>query len=160
MSRTITNYHSQFFSPEESTELYNKLKSRLVWQDGVYSSKARCITRKAHAIDTIPESIEEAEIHSFVARALDTIGAHKGISGIYVNYYRNGNDWAPAHSHPGHRQLVISLGATRQLRIGKKIYEMSNGDVITFGSGIHEIIRDPSITEGRISIAVFIPNDV
>ena len=158
MPRTTTTHRSQFFTAEESTELYNKLKSRLVWQDGIYSSKARCITRKAHAMDAIPESIEEAEIHSFIARAFTAIGINKGITGIYVNYYRNGNDWAPAHSHPGHTQLIISLGAERQLKVGKKTYSMKNGDIVTFGSSIHEVIRDPTITEGRISIAVFIPN--
>ena len=158
MKRTVTSYHPQFFTQEESTDLYNKLKSRLLWKDGIYSSKAKCTTRKAHTMDAIPETIEEAEIHSFIARAFTSVGIDKGISGIYVNYYRNGNDWAPAHSHPGHTQLVISLGAERELKVGKKTYSMSNGDIIIFGSSIHEVVRDSTITEGRISIAVFIPN--
>lgn len=41
---------------------------------------------------------------------------------------------------------------------------MNNGDVIVFGGSVHGVEQDLSITEGRISIAVFtqlidVPND-
>lgn len=93
--------------------------------------------------------------HSAIARVVSAIKMSNIIDGIYLNYYRDGNDWAPSHSHPGETQLIISLGATRSLKIGTKTYEIGNGDVIVFGSSSHSIIQDPSITEGRISIATF-----
>jgi hypothetical protein len=77
------------------------------------------------------------------------------ILGVYINYYRDGNDWTPNHSHPKQVQLIISLGATRTLTIGKKDYLMESGDVAIFGSSIHGIRKEPEVKEGRISIATF-----
>lgn len=75
--------------------------------------------------------------------------------GIYVNYYRDGNDFLPQHSHPDTIQLVISLGATRDLKVTSKTYSLQNGDCITFGVATYGIAKQPTVTEGRISIACF-----
>jgi len=34
------------------------------------------------------------------------------LHGIYLNYYQNGRDWTPNHSHKDMRQVIISLGAS------------------------------------------------
>ena len=77
------------------------------------------------------------------------------ISHIYVNYYKDGNMWTPNHSHKGTHQIVISLGATRQLKVGKKTFDMSSGSAIIFGGSIHGVPKQPDVKEGRISIATF-----
>ena len=41
------------------------------------------------------------------------------------------------------------------LKIGTKNYNMSSGDVIIFGSSNHGVPIEEEVTEGRISIAVF-----
>jgi len=41
--------------------------------------------------------------------------------------------------------------------VGKKNYTLSNGDMCVFGSSVHGVPKDSS-TQGRISIALFIPN--
>src|SRR6185437_2683573 len=55
----------------------------------------------------------------------------------------------------GQIQCVISLGTTRILKVGKKNYQMGNGDIIFFGSSSHGVLKEPGITTGRISIATF-----
>ena len=79
-----------------------------------------------------------------------------GYYGIYLNYYRDGNDFCPNHSHKDTKQLVLSFGTVRPLTVGKKDYNLKSGDGILFGSSIHGIPQDSDITNGRISIAIFI----
>lgn len=62
--------------------------------------------------------------------------------------------YTPNHTHPGTTQLIISLGCTRILNIGKKSYQMNSGDACIFGSSVHGVPKDDS-KDGRISIAVF-----
>lgn len=92
-----------------------------------------------------------------IIKVLSTINnTQSQIYGIYLNYYRNGEDWTPNHSHPGMKQIVISLGADRILTMASNRYNMSNGDVIVFGSSIHGVPKDPNCKTGRISIAMFL----
>jgi len=99
----------------------------------------------------------DAVIDNCIIESLAKMGVtSSGVYGIYLNYYRNGEDWTPNHSHPGMKQVVISLGATRLLTMGKSSYAMNNGDAIVFGSGIHGVPKDPTCTTGRISIALFL----
>jgi len=78
---------------------------------------------------------------------------------MYVNYYENGKMYTPMHTHKGTKQLVLSLGESRDLIIGKKTFTMKNGDAIIFGSSPHGVpVSDTK--KGRISIATFmIPSD-
>lgn len=82
-------------------------------------------------------------------------GPRYGILGVYLNNYENGLMYTPMHKHADTIQLVISLGATRTLKVGTKEYRMKNGDAVVFGSSIHGVPQEPSVTEGRISIATF-----
>lgn len=77
------------------------------------------------------------------------------ITGIYLNYYENETMWTPNHSHKGSHQLVISLGDSRILQVGKKEYDMINGSAIMFGSTIHGVPKMSMFKNGRISIATF-----
>ena len=78
------------------------------------------------------------------------------IDNIYLNWYKDGTMWSPNHNHQGVHSLVISLGATRNFVLGKKIIEVKNGDAVFFGSAIHGVPKQAEVTEGRISIAVFL----
>ena len=115
------------------------------------------VSRKAYHTDLYGEMNEIDEfIRDLVFTTLEQIKTGEyNVLGSYVNYYRDGTDFAPSHNHPKQVQLVISLGATRKLIVCKKQYEMSSGDVIVFGSSQHEVPLEPEITEGRISIATF-----
>lgn len=152
---TRTKYVKNVLDNLEATELYNDLLNTIEWRDGV-KSKKEGFTRLAYTI-SIEELVEKRKhvlevIYRSIA-ALNLDGAK--IYNIYLNYYRNGNDFTPNHSHKNSKQIIISLGATRTLKVGSKDYKMNNGDVIIFGSSIHGVPKEPEITEGRISIAVF-----
>ncbi len=151
-----TQYFSELISNETSKTIYEYLQNNLEWQDGIYSRKYKRMSRKAYLVkeDDIDKFIEDIVID--VLSKINNGDNQYALFGTYINYYRNGNDFLPSHSHPNTLQLVISLGSTRTLYVGKKEYKMKSGDVILFGSSSHNIPMEPEITEGRISIATFI----
>jgi hypothetical protein len=151
---TRTKHYSSVIEASDAKAIYLQLKKGIPWKDGIYSARARRVSRKAHMMEG-NGSEEETLIEELVASVMSALELDYNILGIYVNYYRDGNDWAPSHAHAGCVQLVISLGTTRVLKVGTKAYNMASGDVILFGGSTHELLRDPSIKRGRISIATF-----
>ena len=135
---------------ELARRLFLFLKFNMEWEDGPRSRKG--YTRKAKPLNI--GDIEEVDI--VIMDSLTKVSKISyEIHGIYLNYYEDGNMWTPNHSHPGTHQLVVSLGATRTLTVGKKKYQMDNGDTVLFGSAIHGVPKDESVKHGRISIATF-----
>ena len=145
------------FDESTSNSIYEFLKNNVEWQDGIYSRRYKKITRSAY-MEGNDVDIDDY-LQSLVDFALLKINSEnkKYISfGMYVNYYKNGNDFLPSHSHPNTIQLVLSFGTTRKLKVNSKYYDMTNGDCIMFGSGFHSIDTDPDVVDGRISIATFL----
>ena len=134
---------------DTATNLYEYLLNVIEWEDGVKSRSG--FTRKAKALNVGDDEC----IDSVIATVLPKFNKGYIVMGIYLNYYADGTHYTPNHSHKGTHQLVISLGATRILTIGKKEYYMNNGDAILFGTSIHGVPKDETVTEGRISIATF-----
>lgn len=136
---------------ELADSLYLFLKHNIVWEDGVKSKQG--FTRKAKALNfgDIPE------IDDVIITVLNKITTTNYlIDGIYLNFYENETMWTPNHSHRGTHQLVISLGDSRILQVGKKDYEMTNGSSIIFGSSQHGIKKSDIPKNGRISLATFL----
>jgi len=138
----------------EAMTLYYTLESEISWEESIrsriggYTREGKIITRH-DPYYTI--------LCSYVTKCLELYSQDSlELVGIYLNYYKDGQTWCPNHIHKGTTQLIISLGAKRVLRVGKKDYTMENGDTILFGSSIHGIQKDPDIKEGRISIAAFL----
>lgn len=151
-SRTKTTHLRGVLTEEAATLLYHQLKDALPWRDGI-RSRRHGFTRKACALD--PEHLPSNILDALRVAAHAAGETHAFIRGVYVNYYEDGTHWTPNHSHPGSVQWILSLGATRTLIVGKKHLAMANGDLAVFGAGIHGVPREPEITAGRISIAVF-----
>jgi len=151
---TKTNHIKNCIDKDESFASFLHLSENINWIDGI-PSRVHGFTRKA-----CPLSFGDNEIvDKLIIHALEKINIQQNsyrVYGIYLNYYRDGNDFTPSHSHQNTDQVVISLGATRELIIGKKSYKMESGDVIMFGSAVHGIPKDLNCTNGRISIAMFI----
>lgn len=149
--RVKTQYYPGIMENDMARALYYYLEENIEWEDGVLSKKG--FTRKAK-----PMNIGmDVTLDKVIIDTLEKMGiVDGGVHGIYLNYYRDGNDWTPNHTHPGMKQVVISLGVTRTLTMGKGCYNMTNGDAIIFGSAIHGVPKDPNCTEGRISIALFL----
>lgn len=150
-TRTLTKYHPQLLSEDYAQSLFLYFQDNITWDDGIKSKDG--FTRKAKAMTIGMDRALDTVILDVINKLNIDSAA---IYGIYLNYYRNGNDYTPNHSHPGMRQVVISLGTTRTLSLGKNMYNMNNGDVIIFGSSIHGVPKDNNCINGRISIALFL----
>lgn len=143
--------HPKLIAKDLADEYYRILRNTIEWDEGVRSRYGP--TRKAKSLFPGAHPLVDAII-SFVLKKLNI--KFIAMMGIYLNYYRDGNDYTPRHRHPGTRQLVISLGAPRCLTVDSDNHILSSGDVIIFGPQLHGIAKDPSCQEGRISIAVFV----
>ncbi|AYV86144.1 MAG: hypothetical protein Solumvirus1_19 [Solumvirus sp.] len=160
MAPIRTKVYPGFFSSKESTELYEHLKKTYTenakkgvepcWSEGVKSKKGH--TRLACS----QQLGYDIKVTNFINRASTHVNkSNIQHLGVYINYYQDGNDYTPNHSHPKQFQIVISLGATRTLNVGKKSYKLNNGDFIIFGSSVHGVPKEPEVKDGRISIATF-----
>jgi len=149
--RVVTKLYPKVFSDEEAREMYLYLKNNLKWEEGVTTRQGRH-TRKA-----CPYDEEDELISTWISRAFSvvTLPGDPKYLGAYINYYQDGTDYTPSHTHPKQIQLVISLGATRTLIVGKKKYSMHSGDVAVFGASAHSVPKEPKVKRGRISIATF-----
>ena len=153
-----TQYFPQLLTQEESTNLYQYLVKTIKWEKGIYSHKAGKYTRMAKAL-----SLNDNDLVKWaVTESLQRMGlSDYVIFGVYLNYYRDGDDYTPQHKHDNTTQLVISLNepdGDRELTIGKTKYHLNNGDAIIFGGSIHGVPKQPN-RKGRISIATFMKHE-
>ena len=159
--KTKTQIYKQIIDEETATSVFDFLLNNGQWEDGIYSKRLKRVTRKAYSPDlNNMDSTVDLMIMDLLIQCFNKLNLTEKylISDIYVNYYRNGQDSAPSHSHPGQTQLVLSLGTTRTLIVGNKHYNVENGDVIIFGSSTHQVPQELHITTPRISIATFMVN--
>lgn len=144
---------------EESvaTYLYDYLKRTVQWSEGIKGKHGT--TRKGYVVEQKLNNPIFLELQPYIETVLEQhFTTNYDILGVYLNYYENGRMYTPTHSHPGSDQLVISLGCSRILKVGKKEYTMENGDAIIFGSSSHSVPKSDT-SYGRISIATFmVPN--
>ncbi|CAK7994533.1 Hypothetical protein POVR1_LOCUS57 [uncultured virus] len=150
MSRTKTQHYKSLVDPVKATALYNHLATSIRWEEGVRSKNG--FTRLAKAVNLN----DDPRVDEMIVEVLVKLGYNGYLGGIYLNYYKDGQHYTPNHSHKGTQQIIISLGATRTLTIGKTDYAMANGDVAIFGSSVHGIKKEPLVADGRISIALFV----
>jgi hypothetical protein len=155
MSRITTEYFTGLLKTDVCTKLFEHLRDTIKWEEGIKSKKGH--TRMAKNID-LYDNFVVLDVVLQTLNAMKTVSKNNlsnlVILGCYLNYYRNGNDWTPNHSHKGSVQIIISLGGERNLIIGKKTYPMKNGNVAIFGSAVHGISKTEK-ADPRISIALF-----
>lgn len=145
-----TRYYESLIDGTLSIIMYDYLKDNMRWTEGITSKQGH--TRMA-CMMTLGDDPNLDEFLKGIFERIDMPSmTHLG---LYINYYLDGNDFVPSHSHKGQCQIIVSLGVTRTLIVGKGSYKMSNGDVIVFGSATHSIPKEPEVKGGRISIVVF-----
>ena len=149
-----TQFFPQVFTKEEAKNIYQYIHDEIKWEKGIYSQHSKQTTRLAKSLSfedndlikwAVVEAIKRMKIVNFI------------IYGLYLNYYRDGNDFAPSHSHKDTTQLILSFnedGGDRTLKIASKSYPLNNGDCIIFGSSQHGVPKETN-KKGRISIAIF-----
>ena len=152
-----TQHYPGAFDTETADFAYEYLVNTIEWEDGVRSRRTG-FTRKAKAIGFNSDEVVQNLILGVLQMIQDPANREEksfGIGGIYLNWYRDGNDYTPSHSHET-CQLIISLGSTRTLRVGNRDIPSGHGDVIVFGRSLHGVPKEPDVSDGRISIAVFL----
>lgn len=171
MSRIMTKHYSSLLDSKQCDIWYTTLRDSIKWQESIKSKKGFTGTCDQKIMDAVKKRKgltrlacpfnfgENKIIDNILIQTCEKLKIDiNSIYGIYVNYYKNGIMWTPSHSHPNSKQLIISLGTTRTLKVGTRNYEMNNGDAIIFGSSQHQV--PPSDSEkGRISIACFIAKE-
>jgi hypothetical protein len=156
-----TCFFEQLISPEAALKLYELLQNRITWGEGIISK------RSGHTRHAVAMSIQDTygliknapfgdKVWTAIKTVIDENSIRTSCQDVYINYYKTGEEWTPNHTHKGTSQFVLSLGQTRTLVIGKKKFVMSSGDAALFGSSMHGVPKDPSVNEGRISIAFFL----
>ena len=156
MARIRTKHYPGLVDKDVASEIYQYLLKNIPWRESV-KSKGRH-TRNGCAL-----AFPEKDSEDLVSQLVTTVMENKKLDlpenvqhlGVYLNHYKDGNEFSPSHNHPKQVQVIISLGATRTLIVGKKEYKLKSGDVIVFGSSMHSVPKDPDVKEGRISIATF-----
>ena len=148
--RTKTQHYAALIDSSRATSIYSHLKDSVSWEEGVRSKSG--FTRLAKAMQLGDDQI----IDELIVDVMNQIRYEGVLLGIYLNYYKDGTHYTPNHSHPGTQQIIISLGTTRTLTVGKTKYSMANGDVAIFGGSIHGVPKEPAVTQGRISVALFV----
>lgn len=153
-----TTVYRGLIDEKESKEMYKYIKKSVKWKNEI-KSRGKNDTRKscAYPFPTYNPENEDSTISQFIISVFCKLKLPDNLEhlGVYLNYYKNGNDFTPSHSHQGQLQVVISLGATRKLIISKKEYYLKSGDVIVFGSSVHSVPKESDVKRGRISIATF-----
>ena len=154
MSRTVTEHFPGLLQQDAATALFEHLRHN-TREEGVRSREGH--TRLAKAVD-LGKDVILMNIVQEVLAAMDKVSKNKmdalAVYGCYLNYYRDGADWTPQHSHKGTTQIIISLGGPRTLTVGTKELVMDNGDVAIFGGSVHGVPRVDK-ADPRISIALF-----
>jgi len=153
--RIKTELYKNILDSDVAQTIYDYCLNTFRWEHDI-KTRSGATTRKGQCLFLNDDDI----IKEVILLSLSLIGFKSGSLGqIYINYYRDGKDYTPLHRHNNQLQLVISLGATRTLKVGNKDYILENGDIIKFGSAAHTIPKDSNCTDGRISIALFMSKD-
>jgi len=73
---------------------------------------------------------------------------------LILNYYANGRSTIGSHQHD-FWSAILTFGASRVMLVDNRPVVLHDGDLIVLGTQKHGIPKQPSINQGRVSVAVF-----
>merc|ERR1719245_2009605 len=73
---------------------------------------------------------------------------------ILANYYASGHSTIGSHQHD-FWSAILSFGASRVMLVENKPVVLHDGDLIVLGTQRHAIPKQPSVKQGRVSVAIF-----
>jgi alkylated DNA repair dioxygenase AlkB len=157
------SYHPNCLPDDYCKTLYEDLTKSIPWRKMTWG-RGRELPRMIFHYDN-----NHSEINKLIKLIEDTFVCE--VSGVFMNYYRDGKDYTPEHrdEYDGDDVYTLSLGASRKFYFistqentkGEKLnYTLNNGDLIYFGANInrnykHSLPKQVSVKEGRISIVFF-----
>src|SRR3989344_1693554 len=136
---SLLMYQARALDDSLASELYQRLLAMAPWKrtDEIRSRRTG-FTRKARKL-AVGEPLF-MELIPYVESVLGVLDRPYIILGLYLNWYENSQSYTPSHNHDTD-QLVISLGATRVLRVGSRDFSMEHGDAVLFGTQPHSVPR-------------------
>lgn len=94
--------------PEVADCYFELLKNEIPWRQGIYNQTILSPSL-IHRVEDNTNLINNA-ILELIDNCLERLSLNGFIHDVYLEYYRNGQDWAPFHHHCGEDEIVISLG--------------------------------------------------
>jgi alkylated DNA repair dioxygenase AlkB len=145
------------FIENDNLQIYNSIYNKTKWNKINYFK--RSVSHYDGNID---------EINNIIIKIQETFG--KNVISAFLNYYENGNDYAPYHSdNYGCDACLVSFGTSRILRYKEnstKIntdFILNEGDLLFIPDEInnnykHSLLKRTKINSPRISILFFLHN--
>lgn len=140
---------------QNDKKLFDTLKKNIAWQQMNYFKRHVCMYQG-----------DNEEINRLIIQVQSNF--NKIVVGAFLNYYENGNEYAPYHADKYNCDTVlVSLGETRILRYKHNItkentdFILNSGDLLFIPDEInnnykHSLLKRVKINEPRISILFFL----
>lgn len=156
-------YYPKILNDDYAKDLLQILKIVIPFQKIKWSTN-KYLPRLVYRYDDSHERLEPLEI---LKNMMETQFNIK-ISGIFCNYYADGNDYTPLHKDSYNCDvLTLSLGGCRRFQLvhdetkNKIEYNLENGDVIFFTQEVndkykHTILKTTKVVDERISLVFFV----
>ena len=140
---------------DHATALYEYFISNIEWDNNIALRNSRNddFTVKTKSVELGSDEVIDTTIRDILSKLSIYPST---IYGIRLNYYRNGDDYTPSHTYAGIAHIILSLGATRTLNLNGENYDINNGDCVRFGIIEHGVPKQPSCTDGRISLVLYL----
>jgi alkylated DNA repair dioxygenase AlkB len=157
-----------YLSPTAATELYNKLRDRIEWDERISARKTACFGLPYNYSGL---SYKFQPIHPLLqplcARLEQTLGFEP--NSCLINYYEDGRSKMGFHSdeidnlEDGTQIIIISLGVERKLAFRSKVdysqrlqYLLPHGSLMYMSQQTQEFwshaIKRANVMDGRISL--------
>lgn len=148
------NYVPKFIDNTEASTLFQVLQNAISWNKMNYFKRSI-----SHYEGNVPQ------LNEIILQVQNNF--ERSVEGVFLNYYENGNDYAPYHADKYNCDTcLISLGETRILRYKHNTtgdntdYNLANGDLLFIPDEInnnykHSLLKRTKISGSRISMLIF-----
>ena len=148
-----------YLTEEQATDYFHMLEEMLPWQTVKWQA-GRNLPRLVCSYE--PESLISMEhLIELIEKAFNV-----GVTGVWCNFYRNGNDYTPPHKDSYNADVyTLSLGGTRKCVFeedstgAKTTYVLKNGDILFFDTATNAThkhsIPKAANADPRISVVFF-----
>jgi hypothetical protein len=142
---------------DDTTSLFHALRTQLRWERHNFFKRMIChYMGESHELNILVQTIERT--------------FNRQVEGVFLNYYEDGNDYAPYHADKYNCDTcLVSLGTMRTLRFKHNTtkentdFELKDGDLLFVPNEInhafkHSLLKRTKVVESRVSILVFLKN--
>lgn len=143
-----------FLEPAGAEALFSHLVAQTPWTQSSYFKRKVCSYQGT-----------SAELNRLLLHVQTSF--RRPIAGAFLNYYEDGNDYAPYHADKYNcDSCLVSLGACRTLRFKHNDtkentdFDLNSGDLLFVPDEIHRsykhsLLKRTKVTEPRISVLIF-----